>query len=51
MTADGSYRGRVSTAHEAPLDAQLRTWSLVAKLGSNGSSLLPPAVEAVRLAD
>ncbi|MEO7032195.1 MAG: polyphosphate kinase 1 [Polyangiaceae bacterium] len=52
MRADGSYRRRVPSDHEVAVDSQLRTWSVVAKLGSNGSSLLPPpSVESSRLPD
>jgi polyphosphate kinase len=43
MTADGAYQRRVPSADHVPSDAQLRTWNIVAKLGSNGSSLLPAA--------
>jgi polyphosphate kinase len=51
MAADGSYRRRVPGGQDAPSDAQLRTWSIVAKLASNGSSLLPASVEPARLVD
>ena len=51
MSADGTYRRRVPGEHELPSDAQLRTWSIVAKAANNGSSLLPAALESARLAD
>jgi polyphosphate kinase len=51
MAADGSYRRRVPGGQDAPSDAQLRTWSIVAKLASNGSSLVPASVEPARLVD
>jgi polyphosphate kinase len=52
MRSDGSYWRRVPGEHEAPVDAQLVAWGVVAKLGSNGSSLLPaPPLEPARLAD
>ncbi len=50
MASDGTYTRRVQREQEAASDAQLRTWSIVAKLNSNGS-LLPVAVEPARLAD
>jgi len=34
----------VSAALESPVDAQLRTWTIVQKLASNVTSQLPPAV-------
>jgi polyphosphate kinase len=52
MRSDGSYWRRVPGEHEVPIDAQLLAWSVVAKLGSNGSSLLPaPPLEPARLAE
>ncbi|MEO8905386.1 MAG: polyphosphate kinase 1 [Polyangiaceae bacterium] len=52
MRADGSYRRRVPSEHDVAVDSQLRTWGLVAKLGSSGSSLLPaPPVESSRLTE
>jgi polyphosphate kinase len=51
MSADGSYRRRVPTEHESPCDAQLRTWNVVSKAASNGSSLLPASFEPVRVTD
>ena len=50
MAADGTYKRRVPRDQEAPSDAQLRTWSIVAKLNSNGS-MLPATSEPARLAD
>ncbi len=50
MASDGTYLRRTPREQEPASDAQLRTWSIVAKLNSNGS-LLPVAVEPARLAD
>jgi polyphosphate kinase len=46
MRADGSYLRRAPAEGEPVNDAQLRTWSIVSKSSSNGStSALPPPVE------
>jgi polyphosphate kinase len=50
MAPDGTYKRRVPRDQEAQSDAQLRTWSIVAKLNSNGS-MQPAPAEPVRLAD
>ena len=51
MGSDGSYRRRVP-ADQPPVDAQLRTWGIVAKASNNGaSSVLPPPVELARSAE
>jgi polyphosphate kinase len=50
MAPDGTYKRRVPRDQEALSDAQLRTWSIVAKLNSNGS-MQPTPAEPVRLAD
>ena len=53
MQADGSYRRRAPAENEAPIDAQLRTWSIVQKLTSNASTsaLPPPVIELARSAE
>ncbi|HEY3667288.1 MAG TPA: polyphosphate kinase 1, partial [Polyangiaceae bacterium] len=51
MLADGSYLRRVPTEHALPSDAQLRTWNIVSKASSNGSSPHAAALEPARLAD
>jgi polyphosphate kinase len=48
MTASGAYQRRSPAQQQTPIDAQLRTWGIVAKSASNGSSALPPPVEPVR---
>ena len=47
MAADGAYHRRVPGEQQAPIDAQLRTWGIVAKAsgGSASTSALPPPVE------
>jgi polyphosphate kinase len=46
MAADGSYHRRVPGEQVQPIDAQLRTWGIVAKAANNPStSALPPPVE------
>jgi polyphosphate kinase len=46
MAADGSYHRRVPGEQAPPIDAQLRTWGIVAKAANNASSsALPPPVE------
>jgi len=52
MSPDGTYHRRVPGEQQAPIDAQLRTWGIVAKAASNGStSVLPPSVELARSAE
>jgi polyphosphate kinase len=46
MAADGSYHRRVPAENQPPIDAQLRTWGIVAKASNSAStSALPPPVE------
>jgi polyphosphate kinase len=51
MSRDGSYRRRVRGEHEAPMDAQLYTWGLVARAVNGAVSSLPPLVELARSAE
>jgi len=52
MQSDGGYRRRSPNEHESPTDAQLRTWGIVQKLTSSGTSALPPpVVELARSAE
>ena len=52
MSPDGTYHRRVPGEQQAPIDAQLRTWGIVAKAASNGTtSVLPPSVELARSAE
>jgi polyphosphate kinase len=49
MHADGVYTRRRPAEGQAPIDAQLRTWSVVAKAAScstNGSAVLPSVLPA-----
>ena len=51
MGSDGSYQRRVP-GDQPPVDAQLRTWAIVAKASNNAaSSVLPPLVELARSAE
>ncbi len=46
MAADGTYHRRVPGQQQLPIDAQLRTWGIVAKAANSAStSALPPPVE------
>ncbi|HEX3776286.1 MAG TPA: polyphosphate kinase 1 [Polyangiaceae bacterium] len=50
MNADGTYQRRRPSEGQAPIDAQLRTWGIVAKAGAssaNGSMSVMPAPVSV----
>jgi polyphosphate kinase len=51
MSADGTYQRRRPAEGQAPIDAQLRTWGIVAKAAGNSAngSVLPPPVSTVSL--
>lgn len=52
MRPDGSYQRRAPAEGEPISDAQLRTWAIVSKSASNGStSALPPPVELAQSAE